>query len=57
MRVIHRLIHRLNPVTGNWNVKKRNQLPGAKASVRPGNKVTTPLLIGVVTSYRYRKAD
>ena len=30
---IHRLIHMLNQVTGNWNVKKRNQLPGAKASV------------------------
>ena len=22
MRVIHRLIHRMNPVTGNWNGKK-----------------------------------
>lgn len=32
MKVIHKIIHRKKQVTGNSNVKKRYELPGAKAS-------------------------
>lgn len=51
-KVIHRLVHSMNKVTGNCNVKKRNELPWAKQ----GWKVTSnyPLSIeGVVTLLRY----